>query len=122
MNQKNYFIVGGTGGIGKAMVEQLIERSANNKSSGKIFATYHTSQPDFAADNLYWLPMDISNEKSSAMRKVSSKPLLILSSKLPISTGWLTVSACYIQQTISQKKHYDNWRRTSFCKICRLTP
>ena len=64
MNQKNYFIVGGTGGIGKAMVEQLIERSANNKSSGKIFATYHTSQPDFAADNLYWLPMDISNEKS----------------------------------------------------------
>ncbi|MGP5314818.1 hypothetical protein ACTXLD_05260 [Psychrobacter faecalis] len=87
MNQKNYFIVGGTGGIGKAMVEQLIERSANNKSSGKIFATYHTSQPDFAADNLYWLPMDISNEKSSAMRKVSSKPLLILSSKPLISIG-----------------------------------
>src|SRR5699024_3575408 len=27
-------------------------------------ATYHTNQPDFAADNLYWLPMDVSDEKS----------------------------------------------------------
>ena len=64
MNQKNYLIIGASGGIGKAMVKQLIEMSANNKSSGKIFATYHTSQPDFAADNLYWLPMDVSDEKS----------------------------------------------------------
>ena len=64
MNQKNYLIIGASGGIGKAMVKQLIEMSANNKRSGKIFATYHTNQPDFAADNLYWLPMDVSDEKS----------------------------------------------------------
>ena len=64
VNQKNYLIIGASGGIGKAMVKQLIEMSANNKSSGKIFATYHTNQPDFAADNLYWLPMDVSDEKS----------------------------------------------------------
>ncbi|WP_318242164.1 SDR family NAD(P)-dependent oxidoreductase [Psychrobacter communis] len=64
MNQKNYLIIGASGGIGKAMVKQLIEMSANNKSSGKIFATYHTNQPNFAADNLYWLPMDVSDEKS----------------------------------------------------------
>ena len=66
MNKKNYIIVGGSGGIGQAIVKQLIEMSANNKSSGngKIFATYHTNQPNFAADNLYWLPMDVSDEKS----------------------------------------------------------
>ena len=64
MNQKNYLIIGASGGIGKAMVKQLIEMSANNKSSGKIFATYHVNQPNFAADNLYWLPMDVSDEKS----------------------------------------------------------
>ena len=64
MNQKNYLIIGASGGIGKAMVKQLIEMSANNKSSGKIFATYHANQPNFAADNLYWLPMDVSDEKS----------------------------------------------------------
>jgi len=69
MNQKNYFIVGGTGGIGKAIVKELLQRTANEQSDGnigntRVYATYHTSQPDFAADNLYWLPMDISNEKS----------------------------------------------------------
>ena len=64
MNQKNYLIIGASGGIGKAMVKQLIEMSANNKSSGKIFATYHANQPNFTADNLYWLPMDVSDEKS----------------------------------------------------------
>lgn len=64
MNQKNYLIIGASGGIGKAMVKQLIEMSANNKSSGKIFATYHANRPNFAADNLYWLPMDVSDEKS----------------------------------------------------------
>ena len=66
MNTKNYLIVGANGGIGQAIVKQLIEMTANNKSSGsgKIFATYHTNQPDFAADNLYWLPMDVSDESS----------------------------------------------------------
>ena len=70
MNQKNYFIIGASGGIGQAIVKQLIQITANNPNidnasgNGKIFATYHANQPDFAADNLYWLPMDVSNEKS----------------------------------------------------------
>ncbi len=68
MNQKNYLIIGGTGGIGQAIVKHLIEMAAynqkNDNQSGKIFATYHKSEPDFIADNLYWLPMDVSNEHS----------------------------------------------------------
>ncbi|WP_348548372.1 SDR family oxidoreductase [Psychrobacter sp. KFRI-CH2-11] len=64
MKQKNYLVIGGTGGIGRAMVKQLIEMSANNKSSGKIFATYHTTKPNFVADHLSWLSMDVSDEGS----------------------------------------------------------
>ncbi|MCG3861559.1 SDR family NAD(P)-dependent oxidoreductase, partial [Psychrobacter sp. Ps5] len=69
MNNKNYLIIGGTGGIGQAIVKELLQRSANEQSdenigNARVYATYHTNQPDFAADNLYWLPMDVSDEKS----------------------------------------------------------
>ncbi|WP_352309124.1 SDR family oxidoreductase [Psychrobacter sp. W2-37-MNA-CIBAN-0211] len=68
MSTKTYLIIGGTGGIGKAMVEQLVESTANNNDADKdnlrVFATYHKSVPDFAADNLYWVPMDICDEQS----------------------------------------------------------
>ena len=67
MNQKNYFIIGGTGGIGQAIVKQLVQLTNHKQQGGArtvIFATYHTSQPDFTADNLHWLPMDVSDESS----------------------------------------------------------
>lgn len=69
-NNKNYLIIGGTGGIGKAMVEQLIDAKTNAKTNGqaekevRVFATYHNSVPDIEADNLYWLKMDICDEQS----------------------------------------------------------
>lgn len=69
MNQKNYLVIGGTGGIGQAIVKELLQRIANEKneqSDGniRVYATYHTSQPDFAAENLYWISMDVSDEGS----------------------------------------------------------
>lgn len=59
-NTKNYLIIGGIGGIGRAMVEQLI----SNNNQTQIFATYYRNVPDLEADNLHWLPMDVSNEDS----------------------------------------------------------
>nr|WP_317199416.1 SDR family oxidoreductase [uncultured Psychrobacter sp.] len=69
MKNKTYLIIGGTGGIGQAMVEHLMQATANEQSSEvnnstKIFATYHRSVPDFEADNLHWLQMDVSDEDS----------------------------------------------------------
>ena len=72
VNQKNYLIIGGTGGVGQAIVKELLQRIANeqneqsdeNIGNARVYATYHKSQPDFAADNLYWLPMDVSDEDS----------------------------------------------------------
>lgn len=65
---KTYLIIGGTGGIGRAMVEQLINSGNREKSSEtggtRVFATYHKNVPDFTADNLYWIPMDICDEQS----------------------------------------------------------
>ncbi|MBP2280988.1 NAD(P)-dependent dehydrogenase (short-subunit alcohol dehydrogenase family) [Psychrobacter sp. PL15] len=59
MSNKTYLIIGGTGGIGQAMVKQLV-----NSTSNQVFATYHRSVPDFEADNLHWLKMDVSDEDS----------------------------------------------------------
>ncbi len=59
LTQKNYLIIGGIGGIGRAMVEQIIA----NKDH-KVFATYYRNVPDIEADNLSWLPMDVSSEAS----------------------------------------------------------
>lgn len=68
MNTKNYLIIGGTGGIGQAMVEQILrtvaEEQHDKRHSVQIFATYHKSVPDIEADNLHWLPMDVSSEDS----------------------------------------------------------
>jgi len=62
MNDKIYLIIGGTGGIGQAMVQQLVQ--ANNGHNVQIFATYHRTEPDIETENLHWLPMDISDEDS----------------------------------------------------------
>ena len=59
LTKKNYLIIGGIGGIGRAMVEQIIA----NKDH-KVFATYYRNVPDIEADNLSWLPMDVSSEAS----------------------------------------------------------
>lgn len=68
MSIKTYLIIGGTGGIGRAMVEQLLESPANSDSGSQdslhVFATYNKSVPDFEAENLYWVPMDICDEHS----------------------------------------------------------
>lgn len=68
MKNKTYLIIGGTGGIGRAMVEQMVAVTADGQTSSnhsiRVFATYHNSVPDIEADHLYWLKMDISEEKS----------------------------------------------------------
>lgn len=67
MDNKTYLIIGGTGGIGQAMVQQLVTATANEQDDNnriQVFATYHRSVPDFEADNLYWLQMDVSDESS----------------------------------------------------------
>ncbi len=55
MNNKTYLIIGGTGGIGQAMVKQLVQESAADQTDGtsakrhstQVFATYHRSEPKF---------------------------------------------------------------------------
>lgn len=67
LNKKTYLIVGGTGGIGKAMVEQLVAATADNNDKNqsiRVFATYYSSVPEIEADNLHWLKMDICDEDS----------------------------------------------------------
>ncbi len=65
MNTKTYLIIGGTGGIGRAMVEQLVSAaSKQHQPQVTIFATYYKNVPDFEADNLHWLAMNICNEES----------------------------------------------------------
>ena len=63
MNSKTYLIIGGTGGIGQAMIEQILS-SAKQHDSVDVFATYYRSVPDIEADNLHWLQMDVSDEDS----------------------------------------------------------
>ena len=64
MKHKTYLIIGGTGGIGYAMVEQLVQSTANEQQHIHVYATYHKNIPEFEADNLHWLPMDVSDEDS----------------------------------------------------------
>lgn len=61
MNNKTYLIIGGTGGIGKAMIEQL---TANTTHDTLVFATHNKNLPDFESPNLHWISMDICDEGS----------------------------------------------------------
>ena len=56
----NAVIVGGTGGIGSALVEKLL---ADNRY-GSIHATYHRSEPALQGDRLHWSQVDITDEAS----------------------------------------------------------
>ena len=62
LNKRTYLIIGGIGGIGRAMVEQILTNKNNNDI--QIFATYYRNVPDIEADNLHWLSMDVGNESS----------------------------------------------------------
>ncbi|MBI0425029.1 SDR family oxidoreductase [Psychrobacter sp. NG27] len=68
MNNKTYLIIGGTGGIGQAMVQQLVQQTADRPSNQshrtQVFATYHRNEPNIEAENLHWLPMNVSDEDS----------------------------------------------------------
>lgn len=64
-NNKTYLIIGGIGGIGRAMVEQLVAASdKDDQTNIHIFATYYRNVPDIEAKNLHWLPMDVGCEES----------------------------------------------------------
>lgn len=71
MDNRTYLIIGGTGGIGQAMIRQLVQATDseqdnkdNNSTQIRVFATYHKSVPNFKAANLHWLQMDVSDESS----------------------------------------------------------
>ena len=118
MNKKNYLIVGGSGGIGQAIVKQLIEMTANNKSNGngKIFATYHTNEPDFTADNLHWLPIDVSNEKSieQAVTEIKQQATHI---------DWVINCVGLLHTPNNQpEKALRQLETDFFYRICRLMP
>lgn len=73
MPMQNYLIIGGTGGIGQALVEQIIKNSLHKPMH--IYATYHQRQPNLQADNLSWIQMNVSSEASiqAAIAEVQSQ-------------------------------------------------
>lgn len=63
----NFLIIGGTGGIGLAMIKQLLNTNPITADAGvQLFATYHNRKPSLQADNLHWLPMDVTDEATIA--------------------------------------------------------
>ena len=67
MTHKNYLIIGGTGGIGQAMIEQLIADPNYldaESSNHRIFATYHNSIPSIEHESIYLIKMDVGDEES----------------------------------------------------------
>ncbi|MGY5450336.1 SDR family NAD(P)-dependent oxidoreductase [Agarivorans sp. MS3-6] len=55
-------VVGGSGGIGLALVKQLCQRS----DIQQVIATWHVNPQHFQHPKLNWQPLDISNEQSIA--------------------------------------------------------
>ncbi|WP_194867720.1 SDR family NAD(P)-dependent oxidoreductase [Pseudoalteromonas sp. PPB1] len=53
-------IVGGSGGIGQA----LVTRYASEQPEAQIYATYRTTKPTTAPQNVQWLHLDASQEES----------------------------------------------------------
>ncbi|MDO5768866.1 MAG: SDR family oxidoreductase [Psychrobacter sp.] len=75
MQQSHYLIIGGAGGIGRALVEHLIMASSVDGIQMQLFATYHRRTPDRQASNLNWINMDVTNEDSiqAAVADIQSK-------------------------------------------------
>lgn len=64
MRQTNYLIIGGTGGIGRALVEHLLTASSAETTKAQLFATYHRQPPDEHVSNVHWVQMDVTDEDS----------------------------------------------------------
>lgn len=68
MHTTTYLIIGGTGGIGNAIIQQLLSTKSTHSNGARvqIFATYHQRAPvrNIAIDNVQWIAMDISCEDS----------------------------------------------------------
>lgn len=58
----NVLVIGGSGGIGKALVEALSKQA----SVTKVVATYHKHPPRTADAHVTWYPLDVSQEKRVA--------------------------------------------------------
>ena len=56
--QKTCLVIGGTGGIGAAIVNELIHRG------DLVITTYHRKPPTLKSQNLHWVNMDVSDESS----------------------------------------------------------
>lgn len=56
--QKTCLVIGGAGGIGQALVNELLNRG------DLVIATYHQKLPTLKADNLHWVQLDVSSEPS----------------------------------------------------------
>ena len=53
----NYLIVGGSSGIGKSLVDQLVQEGH------QVFATYNTHPVDASFPNLSYHPLNVLDEK-----------------------------------------------------------
>ncbi|WP_125719776.1 SDR family oxidoreductase [Pseudoalteromonas rubra] len=51
-------IVGGSGGIGQA----LVKRFASEQPKAQIYATYRTTKPNIELDHVHWVELDASQE------------------------------------------------------------
>lgn len=54
----NILIIGGSGGIGAALIDQLLISRPNTH----IYTTYHTRKPRFEHPNIQWFKVDASSE------------------------------------------------------------
>jgi len=70
----NILVVGGSGGIGAALVERLCDL----ESSQTVVATWHRQQPQLHHPKLSWQQLDIKDESAMASCWPSGKPLDLL--------------------------------------------
>jgi len=64
--KKTYLIIGGTGGIGQAMLRQLVSqqsREGHHKENATVIATYH-KRPPSDMSQVTWVAMDLTDEDS----------------------------------------------------------
>ncbi len=57
---QNILVIGGSGGLGEAMVRQLLLHFP----VANVFATHHRSEPPFQQERLHWQPLDLLDPKA----------------------------------------------------------